>query len=156
MDTAFNLIFNIEQFADDCKLWNRYPEVDKTCGNFKIYFSLLHKEIRENPATAATSGFGAANAAYVREQTTDALMNLAPATESDRRTVSELSAMNKKITTELIKTNQLLTLALTEVVALKTQLTAGGGLVNTPATGPPRSQRIPKCVVRLNNNINYC
>ena len=81
-------------------------------------------------------------------------MNLAPATEADRKTVAELSATNTKITAELIKTDQILTLALTEVVVLKTQLTAGGGGVNAPATGPPRSHIIPKLVVRLNNSTN--
>ena len=35
---------------------------------------------------------------------------------------------------------------------MKTQLRAGGGDVKAPATGQPRSQMIPKRIVRLNNN----
>ena len=50
--------------------------------------------------------------AYVPEQTTEALMNIASATEAYRKTVAELSATNTKITAELIRANQILTLVL--------------------------------------------
>ena len=65
-----------------------------------------------NQATSAKSVFGAENESYVQEKKTKALMNLAYATEADRKTAEELSATNTKITAELIKNNQLLTLAL--------------------------------------------
>ena len=56
VNIAFNLIFNTGKFAEGCKLWKRRPVIGKTLSNFKIHFSLAHKEMGGNQSTAAISG----------------------------------------------------------------------------------------------------
>ena len=42
MTTDYDLIFVTGYFTNTCRQWNQKPEADKTCADFKSYFSEEH------------------------------------------------------------------------------------------------------------------
>jgi hypothetical protein len=115
--TAFQVIFSTGMFHDDCKIWNRKADADKTWTTFKIFFARAHREFRDTKTTTTGAGYGSANAAY-QQETVDAIANLATATAHDRATVATLSATVSKLTSELASANAKLITALSAVAAL--------------------------------------
>ena len=85
--------------------------MEKSWSKFKIHFYLAHKEMSETKQHQQNQDLERKTNPMSKKKP-KALMNLAYATEADRKTVAELIATNTKITAELIKNNQLLTLAL--------------------------------------------
>ena len=56
---TFQLIFKTGVFPDDCKLWKRRVQVNKTYAEFKLFFTVAHLELRESQATTLGGGFHA-------------------------------------------------------------------------------------------------
>jgi hypothetical protein len=112
--TAYNLVFKTGLYNETCRDWRRRAAVDKTWTNFQSDFSAAAQDLRESQATSQTAGYHSANAAVEeqnlwRQETVDALANLATATASDRSTLAGL-------TTALAAANA-------EIATLKQQLT---------------------------------
>ena len=45
LNTAYNVIASTGMFQDDCKVWKRKAETDKTWTQFKIDFAIAHAEL---------------------------------------------------------------------------------------------------------------
>jgi hypothetical protein len=63
---AYQLVFKMGLFHDECKLRKRRIAADKNWAGFKTVFSLAHQELRESQLTSSNTGFHSANAAYPR------------------------------------------------------------------------------------------
>ena len=100
-------------FAEDYKLWRRRAAGDKNWQQFKTYFIMDHQELRESQKTLQGAGYHATNNTFVqtsddsdlKQETADAIANLATATAADRATVATLIETNSKFTQELITVN---------------------------------------------------
>ena len=107
-------------FAEDYKLWRRRAAGDKNWQQFKTYFIMDHQELRESQKTLQGAGYHATNNTFVqtsddsdlKQETADAIANLATATAADRATVATLIHTNSKLTQELIIINPKLVIAL--------------------------------------------
>ena len=104
-------------YQDNCRNWSRKTKSDKTWGNFKAHFARASKETRRSSRTSRTEGYVAhvhvsqANVELfteIQQDHTLALVNLATATQADRRsvalltkTISELSGQVALLTAKL-------------------------------------------------------
>lgn len=102
---AYNIMFGSGLFLDACRDWRRKAEADKTWETFQQHFTEAEEELRESQLTGAHIGaYQQANNATDENQenidpdavtkTADALMNLATATQADRKMLADLTAMN--------------------------------------------------------------
>ena len=112
-------------FNDDCKLWKRRDPADKTWTKFKTFFATTHQELRESQATTAGPDCHAANhvdhqaANHIyRQETLNAIVNLATATASDRASVATLTNTNSTLAATLTMRNSKLVTALQDVAYL--------------------------------------
>ena len=62
---AFQIVFQIGMFVQDCKDWKRTTPGDKTWANFKTFFATAHQEWRESQATTSGNMYGTAPIASV-------------------------------------------------------------------------------------------
>ena len=77
---AYNVVYKTGQFNLECDKWTEKDPGEKTWANFKVYFTLSHKRMRESKATADNAGLGSANA--ILEETATQLANLALNTQT--------------------------------------------------------------------------
>ena len=111
MSIAFTILENPEIYYDGVKEWRQKDTADKTWEAFKTFFAREFREIRIQPRTSASGGYGTttnmrgghANAAEfeIQQQQAEALANLATETSADRQAVAELSIRNTTLTHEL-------------------------------------------------------
>ena len=113
-----------------------YDGVKETWGAFKTFFAREFREIRVQPRTSTSEGYGTssmrgghANAAEIemQQQQAEVLANLATATAADRQAVAELSIRNATMTHELR--------AATATIATLQQRLASCACAPTPWTG---------------------
>ena len=117
---CFNGYANIDKcvlYQDDCRDWSHKPQSENIWVKFKTHFARAFKETRRSSKTSRTEGYIAhvhaaqANAELFNEMQQDhtqALANLATATQSDRtsaalltKTISELSSQVALLTAKL-------------------------------------------------------
>ena len=100
LNTAYNLVFNMQSFFEDCKKWNACPSNKTMRDNFKAQFLQAQNELQLQQQTAQTSGYMGANAAHTHipcdafqhyQDAADALANLATATMANRKAFENLS-----------------------------------------------------------------
>ena len=137
MSIAFTIVENSGIYYDGVKEWRQKYTADKTWEAFKKFFAREFREIRIQPRTSASEGYGTttnmrggnANAAEFerQQQQAEALANLAMATESDRQSVAELSIRNATLTHELRTA--------TATIATLQQHLASCECAPTPSTG---------------------
>ena len=111
MSIEFTMVENAGIYYDGVKEWRRKDTADKTWEAFKKFFAREFREIRIQPRTSASEGYGTttnmrgghANAAEFerQQQQVEALANLATATAADSQAVAELSISNTTLTHEL-------------------------------------------------------
>lgn len=97
LTTAYNLVFKTGLYSDTCRDWRRRPSDEKTWANFQTAFAEAAQDLRESHSTSQDQGYHGANAAIeehvrFREDTAEALANLASATASDRSTLASVTA----------------------------------------------------------------
>ena len=111
---AENLIEITGFYTMDFREWNRTDKAQKTWVKFKLYFSRVFRENRDQSRQAQHAGYGnsntqnSANAAMLAEMTQDhshALENIATATQSDRTMVANMSKTIADHTLQLGKAN---------------------------------------------------
>lgn len=107
LNTAYTLVYNTGMFFEDCKLWNRKPDADKTWVNFKTHFLEAQRELRLQQQTTKQAGYQA-NLSYQQENveqqhrdTAEALANLATATSTDRQAFAALAVTNENLSQQL-------------------------------------------------------
>ena len=108
---AYNLLFASGLFTDACREWKKKPAADQTYANLQTHFTEAEAELRESQMTAAQHGapHGANNMEKENEEptdaeinkTADALMNLATATQADRKMLADLTNMNNTLIAQL-------------------------------------------------------
>ena len=111
MSIAFTIVENAGIYYYGVKEWRRKDTADKTWEAIKTFFAREFREIRIQPRTSASEGYGTttnmrgghANAAEFerQQQQAEALANLSTATAADRQAVAELSISNVTLTHEL-------------------------------------------------------
>jgi actin-related protein len=119
VSVAYTLVFNTGLFPDDCRTWQVLPAAQHTWTNFKIHFAAAHRELSLTNQTAQQSGFHTANMMiedHHYQGISDAIIQLAVATSSDRDTVATLTATNAKLTLQL-ETSQVYVQNLKEDIA---------------------------------------
>ena len=99
MSIAFTIMEKSRIYYDGVKEWRRKDTADKTWEAFKTLFEREFREIRIQPRTSASEGYGTttnmrgghSNAAEFerQQQQAEALADLATATEADRQEVAE-------------------------------------------------------------------
>ena len=118
-------------YQDDCRVWSRKTQSDKTWGYFKAHFGRAFKETKRSSRTLRTEGYVAhvhtaqANAEFftkMQQNHTLALANIATATQSDRTSVALLT----KTISELSRRVALLTAKLATAQAKHTQMKKSG------------------------------
>ena len=122
VDTAHTLVFQTGVFHDACKEWSQKPTPDKTWANFKTHFTAAHSLHRQQQSTMQAAGCGTANA-IIKNETIEALANLATATAADRDALANLTNAVATLTAQLAEKDK-------EIQSLKTQLKKLG--TNTP------------------------
>lgn len=108
VNNAYNLVSQTGMYFEDCKAWDRLPELDKNWDNFKTHFLLAQQILRNQQATTQQGGYhanlatwnNAANDDYHTETAT-ALANLATANAADREVFCALVTNNTKLTEQL-------------------------------------------------------
>ena len=108
---VFTIVDNAEIYYNIVKEWCQKDTADKTWEAFRTFFSREFRDIRFQPRTSASEGYGTTtkmrgghtNATEFerQQQQAEALANLATATAADRQTVAELSISNATLTHEL-------------------------------------------------------
>jgi len=126
---VYNLLFASGLFTDACREWKRKPTADHTYENLQQHFTDAEAELRESQMTAAHHGappHGANNMENEENEaptetditkTADALMNLATATQADRKMLADLTNMNTALMQQLASKDQ-------EIEKLRTELKA--------------------------------
>ena len=107
---SFIIVENAGIYYDGVKEWRQKYTADKTCEAFRTFFAREFIEIRFQPKTSASEGYGTttnmrgghANAAEFerQHQQAEALANLATVTAADRQVVADLSIRNSTLTHE--------------------------------------------------------
>ena len=108
---AFTSVENAGIYYDGVKEWRRKDTSDKTWEALKTFFAREFQDIRIQPRTSVSKGYGAhcmrggqANAAVMenmQQQQSEALANLATSTAADKQAVTALSSSNATLTNEL-------------------------------------------------------
>ena len=131
----------------------RKDTAEKMWEAFKTFFAREFQEIRVQPRTSASKGYGAncmrgghANTAErddMQQHQAEALANLAIATAADRQAVTSLSSSNATLTQELRTA--------TSTIATLQQRLDSCSCVTTPQTGARGQQRRQASQQRQNN-----
>ena len=105
---AFTMVENAGIYYNGVKEWRQKDTADKTWEAFKTFFARKFREIRVQPRTSASEGYGTktsmrgghANAAEIeiQQQQAEVLANLATATAAYRQAVAELPISNATLT----------------------------------------------------------
>ena len=113
---AVQLVTATQLFRDDMKLWKKKAAHDKTYVLFKAFLVTAHQEWHEEQLAASSLGYGQANLAAaattterdkeLRQDTVEAIANLATATASDRAANQMQTAMIQTLQTQLAKANR--------------------------------------------------
>ena len=106
---AYNLVYAIGLFFNNCKAWNRLHANQKTMDNFKMTFQQAQRELCDQQQTAQQAGFQAnglwrlPTATYEDslQETAEALANLATATASDRQALQNLTNTVKELSNQI-------------------------------------------------------
>ena len=109
LTTAYNLVYAMGLFFDDCKAWNRLPTNQKTMDNFKTTFQQAQRKLRDQQHTAQQAGFQAngiwcpptKNNDHPLQETAEALANLATTTASDCHALQNLTNMVKELSNQI-------------------------------------------------------
>jgi hypothetical protein len=94
VNVAYTLVFNTGLFPDACRAWQSRAIAGKTWAQFEIDFTTAHREFRLTNQTAQQSNFHSANMMIEQtrddsmQETSEAIAQLATATESDQGTVA--------------------------------------------------------------------
>ena len=80
VNTAFNVTASTGMFQDNCKIWKRKPNEEKTWTQFKIDFAIAHAELLDSSQAAYSAGFQANNMTYVQGDAMAAISRLVNAT----------------------------------------------------------------------------
>ena len=134
---AFKMAENAGIYYDGVKEWRQKDTAEKIWEAFRTFFEREFREIRVQPRTSASEGYGTngtkgghANATErdeMQNQQAELLANLATATVADIQAVTELSIINATLTHEL-RTS-------TETIATLQQRLASCACTTTPRTG---------------------
>ena len=119
------LIQEIGMFPDDLKAWKRLPTLDRTWAHFKMDFTLVHQELRENNNINRSTQFSQANNNGHDAEIVVAMENLATATAADRSANAALTATVANLTSQLAEANK--QLAKANVLLAKAKAKGGGG-----------------------------
>ena len=142
---AFTMVENSGIYYNGVKEWRQKDRADKTWEDFKKFFAREFREIRVQPWTSASEGYGMssmrvghgnAEEVEMQQQQAEALANLATATTADRQAVAELSISNATLTHEFR--------AATATIATMQQRLASCACAPTPRTGGKGQQRQPE------------
>ena len=108
-------------YTDDCKIWKYQTALYKTWAQFKIDFTVAHKELREDQQTTRGAGFHANAVQDLQQETATAtsIANLANATLADRETMTAMQANISTLTAQLSESNTKLVDALQVCTTLK-------------------------------------
>ena len=106
---AYNLIYTMGLFFDNCKAWNRLPALQKTMDNFKTTFQQAQRELRNQQRTAQQAGFQTNGIwclpttmnNHPLQETAEALANLATAMASDHQALQNLTNMVKDLSNQI-------------------------------------------------------
>jgi hypothetical protein len=148
---AYNAMMRTGMFPEACREWRKPSAVVKTWPLFVTEFSEASLDLREAQGTSRSAGFHSANnaniaprdnaandAPFETEGLTNAFMNLASATATDRAAVAHLTATNASLTATVTQQTA-------KINALEAKLAAvgrNGGRGRQAPTYPP--------------NDNYC
>ena len=119
-------------FQDNCKIWKRKPDVDKTWTQFKIDFAIAHSELVESPQKAHYSGFQANNATEVQRDTAAAVSNLVNTTQAGCAPMVALTTIITTLTTSLKEANNKLVTSLACITFLEKDLATIKGKQTSP------------------------
>lgn len=56
VSVAYDVLFQIDIYVDDCKLWRDKSEADKTWSNFKLFFMIVSQDLRQSKTTTQLVG----------------------------------------------------------------------------------------------------
>jgi hypothetical protein len=121
VSVAYNLVFNTGLFPDACRAWQSRAVAAKTWAQFKIDFATAHREFRLTNQTAQQSGFHSANM-MIKQETVEAIAQLATATASDRSTVATLTTTNAKLANQLEAAHALIAQLKNDIATLKNKI----------------------------------
>ena len=107
--TAYNLIYTMGLFFDDCKAWNHLLALQKTMDNFKTTFQQAQWELHDQQRTAQQAGFQANGIwclppptnDHPLQETAEALANLATAMASDCQVLQNLTNTVKELSNQI-------------------------------------------------------
>ena len=114
---AFIQFFSTGLFKDECKAWNRLPQVSRDWATFKLIFTAAARELREMQAMTGTAGYANSVTANLMTQTSESLTTLAQASAHDRIAVANVDTNNATILEQLAK-------ALSALATIKTRVTS--------------------------------
>ena len=139
------MVENAGIYYNGVKEWRQKDTEEKTWEAFKKFFAREFREIRVQPRTPASEGYGpismrrghtkAAERYEMQQQQAEALANLATATAVDRQAMSELSISNITLTHELRTA--------TATISTLQQRLASCACATTPWAGAKGQQRRP-------------
>ena len=106
---AYNLVYAMGLFFDNCKAWNWLPANQKTMENFKTMFQQPQRDLCDQQCSAQQAGFQAngiwclptKNNDHPLQETAEALANLATATASDRQVLQNLTNTVKELSNQI-------------------------------------------------------
>ena len=111
MSIAFTMVDNAGIYYNGVKEWHQKDTADKTWEAFKTFFAREFRDIRVQPRTSASEGYGTtidmrgghANAMEfeMQQKQAETLANLATSTAAGRQAVTEPSISNATLTHEL-------------------------------------------------------
>jgi hypothetical protein len=128
VNVAYTLVFNTGLFPDACRAWQSRAIAGKTWAQFKLDFATAHREFCLTNQTAQQSGFHSANMIIeqgreeTKQDTVDAITQLAKGTASDRGTAATLTTTNAKLTTQLEAAHAQIAQLKNEITALKNKI----------------------------------
>ena len=121
------IIFQTGVYADDCKVWRKKLEADKTWHVFKAFFTNANQDPRQSKATTASVGHHPAATTDLQHT----LNTLTTTIESDQSTITNMTAHNNHLTQQLTQAIAALGTATDNIATLQSQLNAltynGGG-----------------------------
>jgi hypothetical protein len=115
-------------FPDACHAWQSRAIAGKTWAQFKLDVAIAHREFRLTNQTAQQSGFHSANMMIekgreeTKQDTVDAIAQLAMTTASDRRIVAILTTTNANLATQLKAAQAQILQLKDEIAALKNKI----------------------------------
>ena len=105
-------MFNTGIFAADFREWNQRTADNKTLPHLKILFAAAHMDWRLLMQNETGTPYGAAHNAtaspddrYLQQETVEAIANLATSTARNCSSITQLTAMVKRLTAEFDTVN---------------------------------------------------